>query len=125
AVVAANKLSIRNPFVEFKVFTEKLTSGNCLQILKDFDIIIDGTDNFPTRYLVNDACVILKKPLVFGSIFKFEGQISVFNYNGGPTYRCVFPEPPAPGEVPNCSEIGVLGVLPGVVGTIQANEALK
>jgi len=129
AVTAAEKLSRQNPFVTFDVFSERLTSDNILAIFADYDIIVDGSDNFPTRYLVNDACVQLDKVLVFGSIFRFEGQVSVFNYkhNGqrGPTYRCLFPEPPAPGEVPNCSQIGVLGVLPGVIGSLQANEVLK
>ncbi len=129
AVTAAEKLSRQNPFVTFDVFTERLTSDNILDIFADYDIIVDGSDNFPTRYLVNDACVQLDKVLVFGSIFRFEGQISVFNYTQdgqrGPTYRCLFPEPPAPGEVPNCSQIGVLGVLPGVIGSFQANEVLK
>lgn len=129
AVTAAEKLSRQNPFVTFDVFTERLTSDNILGIFADYDIIVDGSDNFPTRYLVNDACVQLDKVLVFGSIFRFEGQVSVFNYaqdgQRGPTYRCLFPEPPAPGEVPNCSQIGVLGVLPGVIGSLQANEVLK
>ena len=96
-----------------------------MPIISEYDIVVDGTDNFATRYLVNDACVILNKPLVFGSIFKFEGQVSVFNYNDGPTYRCLYPEPPAEGEVPSCAEIGVVGVLPGVIGALMANEVIK
>ena len=102
-----------------------LTSENALDILKDYDIVVDGTDNFPTRYLVNDACVLLGKPNVYGSIFRFEGQVTVFGYPGGPCYRCLYPEPPPPGLVPSCAEGGVLGVLPGIVGTIQAAETLK
>jgi adenylyltransferase/sulfurtransferase len=130
AQVAAEKLSEQNPYIEFKVHQLKLSKDKALSVFSNYDLIVDGSDNFPTRYLVNDACVILNKPLVFGSIFKFEGQVTVFNYtnkNGkrGPTYRCLFPEPPAPGEVPNCSEIGVIGVLPGMIGTIQANEVIK
>lgn len=125
ATAAANRLSLLNPFVTFKTYTEPLNSKNALELFSEFDIIMDGSDNFPTRYLVNDACVITNKPLVFGSIFKFEGQVSVFNYKNGPTYRCLFPAPPKSNQVPNCSEIGVLGVLPGIIGTLQANEVLK
>lgn len=123
--VAKRKLSLQNPHINFQVFNERLTSSNAVDIFADFDIIVDGTDNFPTRYLVNDASVLAGKPLVFGSIFKFEGQVSVFNYQNGPTYRCLFPTPPGPGEVPNCAQIGVIGVLPGLIGTIQANEVIK
>ncbi|MGE0569072.1 MAG: ThiF family adenylyltransferase, partial [Bacteroidia bacterium] len=128
--VAENKLSRQNPFVRFTIYTEQLNNQNALEILKDFDIVVDGTDNFPTRYLVNDACTILDKPLIYGSIYRFEGQVSVFNYtnkNGikGPTYRCLFPAPPTPESSPNCSAIGVLGVLPGIIGTMQANETIK
>ena len=123
--VASERLSQLNPFVFFKTFNEKLDNDNALDLFSEFDIIIDGTDNFPTRYLVNDACVLADKPLVFGSIFKFQGQVSVLNYKNGPTYRCLFPEPPAPNAVPNCSDIGVLGVLPGIIGSLQANEAIK
>jgi adenylyltransferase/sulfurtransferase len=94
-------------------------------LFKDYEIIVDGTDNFPTRYLISDAAVLTNKPVVFGSIFKFDGQVSVFNYQNGPTYRCLFPLPPLPNEVPNCSEIGVLGVLPGIIGSLQAAETLK
>ncbi len=122
---AAEKLRKLNPYVEIKTYPVRLDSSNVLDMFGEYEVIIDGSDNFETRYLVNDACVMLNKPLVFGSIFKFEGQVSVFNYQGGPTYRCLYPEPPAEGEVPNCSEIGVIGVLPGMIGTIQANEAIK
>lgn len=130
AEVAAVKLAKQNPFVKFAVYPHQLNNKNALEIIKDFDIIVDGTDNFSTRYLVNDACVILDKPLIYGSIYRFEGQVSVFNYhnkNGikGPTYRCLFPVPPGPESSPNCSEIGVLGVLPGIIGTLQANETIK
>ena len=102
-----------------------LTSENALEILKDYDIVVDGTDNFPTRYLVNDACVLLGKPNVYGSIFRFEGQATVFAYEGGPCYRCLYPEPPPPGLVPSCAEGGVLGILPGTIGLIQATETVK
>jgi len=125
AITAFEKLSAQNPYCQLKAYPVRLNNGNALEILKDYDIVVDGTDNFPTRYLVNDACVILDKPLVFGSVFKFEGQVAVFNYNGSATYRCLYPQPPAADEVPNCSEIGVLGVLPGIVGVIQANEVIK
>jgi len=114
-----------NPNVRVDVYDEPLTSENALRILADYDVIVDGTDNFPTRYLVNDACVILGKPNVYGSIFKFEGQASVFNHAGGPNYRDLYPEPPPPGLVPSCAEGGVLGILPGVIGTIQATETVK
>lgn len=127
---AARKLILQNPFLEFVVYKKKLDKENALDIIREYDIVVDGSDNFPTRYLSNDACVMLGKPLVSGAIFKFEGQVSVFNLkdkngNPGPTYRCLFPEPPAPDEVPNCSEIGVLGVLPGMIGAMQANEVIK
>ena len=102
-----------------------LTSANALEILKDYDIVADGTDNFPTRYLVNDACVLLGKPNAYGSIFRFEGQASVFATEEGPCYRCLYPEPPPPGLVPSCAEGGVLGILPGLVGVIQATEVIK
>lgn len=125
AITAKERLELLNPFVKFVVYPEKLTSKNALKIFKFYDIIVDGTDNFSTRYLVNDACVISKKPLVYGAIYKFEGQVSVFNYQVGPTYRCLFPEPPKAGSVPNCSDVGVIGVLPGIIGTQQANEVLK
>jgi adenylyltransferase/sulfurtransferase len=122
---AAAKLSDINPYLVIEKHNVPLTSENALDILKDYDVIIDGTDNFPTRYLVNDACVILGKPNVYGSIFRFEGQLSVFYAKEGPCYRCLFPEPPPPGLVPSCAEGGVLGVLPGTIGTLQATEAVK
>ena len=122
---AAERLRNLNPEIRIDTFETRLTSENALDILKDYDIVVDGTDNFPTRYLVNDACVLLGKPNVYGSIFRFEGQITVFGYPGGPCYRCLYPEPPPPGLVPSCAEGGVLGVLPGIVGTIQAAETLK
>jgi adenylyltransferase/sulfurtransferase len=114
-----------NPLVEVTTYNANLTSDNAFEILDPYDIIIDGTDNFPTRYLVNDACVLLDKPNVYGSIFRFEGQASVFAVKEGPCYRCLYPEPPPPGLVPSCAEGGVLGVLPGLIGTIQATEAIK
>jgi adenylyltransferase/sulfurtransferase len=114
-----------NPHVRVVVHEERLTSDNALEILGDYDVIADGTDNFATRYLVNDACVMLKKPNAYGSIFRFEGQASVFCAPGSPCYRCLYPEPPPPGLVPSCAEGGVLGILPGVIGTIQATEAVK
>lgn len=114
-----------NPFCQVDVYEEPLTSDNALRIMEPYDVIVDGTDNFPTRYLVNDACVILGKPNVYGSIFKFEGQATVFNHDGGPNYRDLYPEPPPPGLVPSCAEGGVLGILPGVIGTIQATETVK
>lgn len=122
---AAERLRNLNPEIQIDTFETHLSSENALDILKDYDIVVDGTDNFPTRYLVNDACVLLGKPNVYGSIFRFEGQITVFGYPGGPCYRCLYPEPPPPGLVPSCAEGGVLGVLPGIVGTIQAAETLK
>lgn len=126
---AIKRLSAQNPCVKFVSHNVQLNNKNALEIIKNYDLVIDGTDNFPTRYLVNDACVLLDKPLVYGSINRFEGQVSVFNYlmhkKNGPTYRCLFPDPPASADVPNCSEAGVLGVLPGIVGTLQANEAIK
>lgn len=125
AETAAKRLHALNPEITIDVYPVWLSKHNALEIFESYDIVVDGSDNFATRYLVNDACVMLNKPLVFGSIFKFEGQVSVFNYKGGPTYRCLFPEPPAAGEVPNCSEIGVIGVLPGIIGTLQANEVIK
>jgi len=114
-----------NPNVVTDRHEVALTSENALEILKDYDLVIDGTDNFPTRYLVNDACVLLKKPNVYGSIFRFEGQATVFAYEGGPCYRCLYAEPPPPGLVPSCAEGGVLGILPGIIGLIQATEAVK
>ena len=122
---ATEKLKAINPFLNIRTFETKLTSENALEILADFDIIADGTDNFPTRYLVNDACVLTGKPNVYGSIFRFEGQASVFATKEGPCYRCLYPAPPPPGLVPSCAEGGVLGILPGLVGVIQATEAIK
>src|SRR5689334_10023013 len=122
---ARQKIAAINPYVNVKTFETRLTSDNALKIFADFDIIVDGTDNFPTRFLVNDACVFTGKPNVYGSIFRFEGQASVFATKNGPCYRCLYPEPPPPGLVPSCAEGGVLGVLPGMVGMIQATEAIK
>ena len=122
---AADRLRNLNPEIQIDTFETHLSSENALELFQDYDIIVDGTDNFPTRYLVNDACVLLGKPNVYGSIFRFEGQITVFGYPDGPCYRCLYPEPPPPGLVPSCAEGGVLGVLPGIVGTIQAAETLK
>jgi adenylyltransferase/sulfurtransferase len=122
---AAEKLKSINPFINLKTFETKLTSANALEIFREFDIVADGTDNFPTRYLVNDACVLTGKPNVYGSIFRFEGQASVFATKQGPCYRCLYPEPPPPGLVPSCAEGGVLGILPGLVGVIQATETIK
>jgi adenylyltransferase/sulfurtransferase len=114
-----------NPDIQVDVYNEPFTSANAMRIAADYDVIIDGTDNFPTRYLTNDVCVLLGKPNVYGSIFRFDGQVSVFYAKEGPCYRCLFPEPPPPGLVPSCAEGGVLGVLPGTIGTLQATEALK
>ena len=122
---AAEKVAAINPFVNMRRFETHLSSSNALEIFEDFDIIIDGTDNFPTRYLVNDACVLSGKPNVYGSIFRFEGQASIFGTKQGPCYRCLYPEPPPPGLVPSCAEGGVLGILPGLLGIIQATEAIK
>ena len=122
---AAAKMQAINPHVQIVKHETALSSENALAILKDYDIVVDGTDNFPTRYLVNDACVLLGKPNVYGSIFRFEGQATVFAYQGGPCYRCLYPEPPPPGLVPSCAEGGVLGILPGTIGLIQATETVK
>lgn len=127
---AIARLSAQNNLVKFIPHKEALSNVNALEIIKQYDVVIDGTDNFATRYMVNDACVILNKPLVYGSISRFEGQVSVFNYideqgKRSATYRCLFPEPPSPDSAPNCSEVGVLGVLPGIIGSMQANEAIK
>ncbi|HEX3376437.1 MAG TPA: molybdopterin-synthase adenylyltransferase MoeB [Candidatus Acidoferrales bacterium] len=122
---AKARLSALNPDIEIVSYETRLTSDNALELFRDYDIIVDGTDNFPTRFLVNDACVLLGKPNVYGSIFRFEGQATVFGYPGGPCYRCLYPEPPPPGLVPSCAEGGVLGVLPGIVGSIQAMETIK
>src|SRR6202522_4347310 len=122
---ASEKLKAINPFLNIRKFETRLSSDNALELFRDFDIIADGTDNFPTRYLVNDACVLTGKPNVYGSIFRFEGQASVFATADGPCYRCLYSEPPPPGLVPSCAEGGVLGILPGLVGVIQATEAIK
>ena len=122
---ARARLSNLNPDIQIESIEVQLTSANALELFKDFDIIVDGTDNFPTRYLVNDACILLGKPNVYGSIFRFEGQVTVFGMPDGPCYRCLYPEPPPPGLVPSCAEGGVLGVLPGIVGSIQAMETIK
>lgn len=130
ALTAKKKLEALNPFIKIKVYQEAYTKNNALSIIENYDIVADGTDNFPTRYLTNDACVLANKVNVYASIFRFEGQVSVFNYldiNGerGPNYRDLFPKPPPPGMVPNCAEGGVLGVLPGIIGSMQANEVIK
>lgn len=122
---AADTLRRINPQVEVRTFDTRLSSANALELFRDFDIIADGTDNFPTRYLVNDACVLSGKPNVYGSVFRFEGQASVFATEAGPCYRCLYPEPPPPGLAPSCAEGGVLGILPGLVGLIQATETIK
>ena len=122
---ARARLSNLNPDVEIATYETKLTSENALELFKDYDIIVDGTDNFPTRYLVNDACLLLGRPNVYGSIFRFEGQVTVFGMPDGPCYRCLYPEPPPPGLVPSCAEGGVLGVLPGIIGSLQAMETIK
>ncbi len=122
---AADRLRDINPHIEIVPYETRLESGNALELFRDYDLVVDGTDNFPTRYLVNDACVLLGLPNVYGSIFRFEGQVSVFWGARGPCYRCLFPEPPPPGLVPSCAEGGVLGVLPGIIGALQANEVIK
>lgn len=125
AIAAKKRLQDLNDSISINAYAEKLTHQNALQLFENYDIIVDGTDNFETRYLINDACIIANKPLVFGAIYKFEGQVSVFNYENGPSYRCLFPNIPQKNTVPNCSEVGVLGVLPGIIGSMQANEVLK
>ena len=122
---ARDRLKAINPNVSVEMHHVRLTSANALDILDRYDVVLDGADNFPTRYLVNDACVLLGKPNAFGAIFRFEGQASVFAAKNGPCYRCIYPEPPPPGLVPSCAEAGVFGVLPGIVGTIQATETIK
>ncbi len=122
---AAERLRDLNPEVRVEIFELRLSAANALEIFRDFDVVVDGSDNFPTRYLVNDACVLLGKPDVYGAVYRFEGQASVFAAAGGPCYRCLYPEPPPPGLVPSCAEGGVLGVLPGIIGTIQALETIK
>lgn len=125
AQIAACRLKKNNPNIQFSQYIEPLTSTNALSLFGDYDIIVDGSDNFATRYLVNDAAVLTCKPVVFGSIFKFTGQVSVYNFESGPTYRCLYPNPPKVDNIPNCSEIGVLGMLPAVIGSLQANEVIK
>ena len=122
---AAEHLQAINPEVALDLYETHISSANAMELMEPYDIVIDGTDNFPTRYLVNDACVLLGKPNVYGSIFRFDGQASVFHPPHGPCYRCLFPEPPPPGMVPSCAEGGVLGILPGTIGVIQATEAGK
>ncbi|WP_414544024.1 molybdopterin-synthase adenylyltransferase MoeB [Nostoc sp. CCY0012] len=122
---AKHRIHEINPYCQVDLYETRLSSENALDIIKPYDIVVDGTDNFPTRYLVNDACVLLNKPNVYGSIFRFEGQATVFNYEGGPNYRDLYPEPPPPGMVPSCAEGGVLGILPGIIGLIQATETVK
>jgi len=125
AIAAKQRLEDLNADIKIIAYPEKLTYQNAIELINQYDIIVDGCDNFETRYLVNDASIITNKPLVFGAIYKFEGQVSVFNYQNGPSYRCLFPNPPKKDNVPNCSEVGVLGVLPGIIGSMQANEVLK
>ncbi|PHJ56061.1 molybdenum cofactor biosynthesis protein MoeB [Nostoc linckia z18] len=122
---AKDRIHEINPYCQVDLYETRLSSENALEIFRPYDIVVDGTDNFPTRYLVNDACVLLDKPNVYGSIFRFEGQATVFNYEGGPNYRDLYPEPPPPGMVPSCAEGGVLGILPGIIGVIQATETVK
>ncbi|OKH51742.1 molybdenum cofactor biosynthesis protein MoeB [Calothrix sp. HK-06] len=122
---AKNRIHEINPYCQVDLYETRISSENALDIIRPYDVVIDGTDNFPTRYLTNDACVLLNKPNVYGSIFRFEGQATVFNYEGGPNYRDLYPEPPPPGMVPSCAEGGVLGILPGIIGIIQATEAVK
>lgn len=125
AIAAKKRLLNLNPEIQINAFNEKLTPENSLEHIGSYDIIVDGTDNFEARYWINDACVLLNKPLVYGALYKFEGQLAVFNFQGGPSYRCLFPTPPDQNSIPNCEEVGVLGVLPGIIGTLQANEVLK
>jgi len=125
AEVAAQRLRATNPTIRCRPHGVRLDVGNAMDLIGDYDLVIDGSDNFPTRYLVNDACVLADKPFIFGALETFRGQVSVFNHAGGPNYRCLFPEPPAAEDAPNCAEIGVLGALPGWIGTIQALEAIK
>ncbi|MGA1625603.1 MAG: molybdopterin-synthase adenylyltransferase MoeB, partial [Prochlorothrix sp.] len=122
---AKDRIHEINPHCQVDLYETRLSSENALDILRPYDVVVDGTDNFPTRYLVNDACVLLNKPNVYGSIFRFEGQATVFNYEDGPNYRDLYPEPPPPGMVPSCAEGGVLGILPGIIGVIQATETVK
>lgn len=124
-IAAKHRLQEMNSSIEIVAYNERLSAGNALDLFSAYDIMVEGSDNFTTKYLANDAAVLSGKPLVFGSIFKFDGQVSVFNYKNGPTYRCLFPEPGLAGEMPSCSEVGVLGILPGIIGGFQANEVLK
>lgn len=125
AEAAKKRLEDLNPTIHIRSFPTQLNAQNALEILSDYDIIVDGTDNFETRYLINDAAILLNKPVVFGAIYKFEGQVSVFNYKEGPSYRCMYAVPPKASSVANCSDVGVLGVLPGIIGSMQANEVIK
>lgn len=125
AIAAKDRLEDLNPQIEIKAYPYRLNTSNALTLFNAYDIILDGTDNFASRYLINDASILTARPLVYGAIHKFEGQVSVFNYQNGPSYRCLFSEPPSERTVPNCSEVGVLGVLPGIIGSMQANEVLK
>lgn len=125
AEVATKRLQELNPYITISPYSERLTTKNALELFKSYDIIVDGSDNFATRYLVNDTAVLTNKPVVFGAITQFEGQVSVFNYHGSATYRCLFPSAPNPEDAPNCETIGVLGVLPGIIGSLQANEVIK
>ncbi|WP_223034214.1 HesA/MoeB/ThiF family protein [Hanstruepera marina] len=125
AIAAKSSLSDLNPTITINAYTDKLDTNNAIELFDKYDIIVDGTDNFATRYLINDAAILNNKPSVYGAIYKFEGQVSVFNYNNGPSYRCLFPTPPKEGSIANCSEVGVLGVLPGIIGTMMANEVIK
>jgi len=125
SIIVKTRLQQFNPLVNYEIINIRMDRNNALNIIQQYDIVVDATDNYPTRYLINDACVILKKPMVYGSIHTFEGQVSVFNYREGPTYRCLFPKMPGKREAPAASEIGVIGVLPGIIGTFQANEVIK
>jgi adenylyltransferase/sulfurtransferase len=125
SIIAKTRLQQLNPLVEYEVINIRLDKTNAIDIIKQYDIVVDATDNYPSRYLINDACVILGKPMVYGGIYKFEGQLSVFNYRGGPTYRCLYPSQPDEKEAPDPSEVGVIGMLPGIIGSLQANEVLK
>lgn len=125
AYAAKEKLEKLNPHIELVSYPYSLTTSNSLDLFSQYDIIVDGTDNFSTRYLINDACILTNKPLVYGAINQFDGQVAVFNHDNGPSYRCIFPTPPKAGSIPSCSEAGVLGVLPGIIGSMQANEVIK
>lgn len=125
AEAAKERLEDLNSDITYKAYPQKLVTSNALDLLKEYDIVVDGSDNFASRYLINDACILTGKPFVHGSVFKFQGQVAVFNYDEGPTYRCLFPDPPGANTVPSCSDIGVLGVLPGIIGSFMANEVLK